>query len=58
MDFVADQFFDGRRFRALTILDQYTRACLAIHADQSIKGGKVVDLLNQLAAWHGVPKRV
>jgi putative transposase len=58
MDFVADQLFDGRRFRALTILDQYTRECLAIHADQSIKGDKVVDLLKQLAAWHGVPKRV
>lgn len=33
MDFVSDALFDGRRFRALTVIDQYTRECLAIHAD-------------------------
>jgi len=30
MDFVADQLADGRRFRALTMLDLFTRECLAI----------------------------
>ena len=36
MDFVADQLFDGRRFRALTVVDNYSRTCLAIHAGQSV----------------------
>ena len=58
MDFVSDARFDGRRFRALTVIDQYTRECLAIHADQSIKAEKVVTILKQLAACYGVPKRI
>lgn len=58
MDFVSDALFDGRRFRALTIIDQHTRECLAIHADQSIRGDQVVIILKQLAFRHGVPKRI
>jgi putative transposase len=58
MDFVSDALFDGRRFRALTIIDQFTRACLAIHAAQSIKGDEVVGIMNRLVTLHGTPKRV
>ena len=52
MDFVSDVLFDGRRFRALTIIDQYTRECLAIHADQSIKGEQVVSILKQFVSLY------
>ena len=38
MDFVADALFDGRRFRALTIVDNYSRECLEIEVGQSLKG--------------------
>jgi putative transposase len=48
MDFVADQLFDGRRFRALTIVDNYSRKCLAIHPQQSIKGSDVVTVMEQI----------
>lgn len=41
-DFVADQFRDGRRFRALTVVDVYTRECVAIEVGQSLKGHEVV----------------
>ncbi len=41
MDFVSDALFNGKRFRALTVMDQYTRECLTIHADQHIKGEQV-----------------
>ncbi len=58
MDFVSDALFDGRRIRALTVIDQHTREYLAIHADQSIKGERVVTILKQLTARHGAPKRV
>jgi putative transposase len=37
MDFVADQLFDGGKFRGLTIVYNYSRKCLAIEVDQGIK---------------------
>ena len=39
---LADQLSDGRRFRALTVVDVYTRECLAIEVGQSLKGPDVV----------------
>lgn len=56
--FVSDALFDGKRFRALTVSDQHTRECLAIHADQNIRGDQVVTILKQLASRHGSPKRI
>ena len=56
LDFVADQLGDGRRFRALTILDVFTRESLAIEVGQSLKGGDVVGVLNQIRGNRGVPK--
>ena len=41
LDFVADQLADGRRFRALTIVDVFTRESLAIEVGQSLKGEDV-----------------
>ena len=38
MDFVADELADGRRFRALTIIDLFTRECLAIDVGQGLGG--------------------
>jgi putative transposase len=37
LDFVSDQFTDGRRFRILTIVDDCTRECLALVADTSLR---------------------
>ena len=48
MDFVSDQLFDGHKFRALTVVDNFSRKCMAIHADQSIKGDDVVNILDYL----------
>ena len=48
LDFVADQFTDGRRFRALTVVDMFTRECLAIEVGQSLKGYDVVRVLQQI----------
>lgn len=39
MDFVSDQTFDGSKLQALTVVDCYTRECLAIEVGQSLKGG-------------------
>jgi putative transposase len=56
IDFVADQLQDGRRFRALTAVDVFTREAVAIEAGQSLKGDDVVRTLNQLKTKRGVPK--
>jgi putative transposase len=42
IDFIADQLQDGRRFRALTVVDIFTREGLAIEVGQSLKGDDVV----------------
>ena len=41
LDFVSDQLTDGRRFRILTVVDDYTRECLALVADTSLSGTRV-----------------
>jgi len=45
MDFVADQLFNGRRIRALTIVDNYSRECLNIAVAHSLKGEDVVAVM-------------
>ena len=56
LDFVADQLVDGRRFRALTVVDVFTRESLAIEAGQNLKGENVVGVLNRIRLDRGVPK--
>jgi putative transposase len=56
IDFVADQLQDGRRFRALTAVDVFTREGVAIEVGQSLKGDDVVRTLNQLKSKREVPK--
>lgn len=58
MDFVADALFDGRRLRALTVVDNYTRESLAIDVGQSLKGEDVVNTLNRIAAHRGLPATI
>ena len=56
LDFVADQLEDGRRFRALTVVDVFTRESLAIEVGQSLKGEDVVRVLSRIGAERAVPK--
>ncbi|EOF5959028.1 IS3 family transposase, partial [Salmonella enterica] len=48
MDFVPDNLFNGRRFRALTVVDNFSRECLAIHAGKSLKGEDVARIMEAL----------
>jgi len=57
MDFVSDALFDGRRMRALTVVDDYSRESLAIEVGQSITGAQVVTVMSRLSAARGAPKR-
>lgn len=49
MDFVSDALFDGKKFRALTVVDNHTRECLAIEVAQSLTGDDVVRVLTNIA---------
>ena len=58
MDFVCDQLYNGNRFRALTIVDNFSRKCLAIHAGKSLKGSDVVQVMETITFGNEVlPKR-
>ena len=55
MDFVSDALFNGRRFRVLTLLDDFSRECLLVHVDKAIQGSDVAELLDQVAEDRGTP---
>lgn len=58
MDFVVDALFDGHRFRALTVVDNFTKESRAIEVDQQLKGEDVVTVMEQLRHQRGVPQRI
>ncbi len=59
MDFVSDALFNGKKFRALTIVDNYTRECLAIVVAQSLTGDHVVHALLAIAMQgRALPTRI
>ena len=58
MDFVADQLVNGTRFRALTIVDVFTRESLAIAVGQRLRGEDVVAICNRIVAQRGAPVRI
>jgi putative transposase len=55
LDFVSDQLADGRVFRTLNIVDDFTRECRAIEVDTSLSGVRLVRVLDVLCAEHGRP---
>ena len=58
MDFVSDRLTDGRWFRILTVVDQYTRECLCAYADRSQTGDKVVVQMKRLTVLRGLPQSI
>ena len=58
MDFVADQLSDGRKIRTLTIVDLFTRECLAIEVGFSLRAEHVVAAVNRLEYSRGLPERI
>lgn len=58
LDFVSDQFGSGRRFRILTVVDDFTKECLALVADTSLSGVRVVRELDLVIASRGKPATI
>jgi transposase InsO family protein len=57
-DFVEDQTENGTRFRALTLIDEYTRRCLAIHVAWSIRAVDVIEVVQAAMGEHGKPGHI
>ena len=58
MDFVTDRFEDGRYFRALTVVDQYTRECVPLLAGRSLRGSDVARCLSGVIKSRSAPESI
>jgi putative transposase len=57
-DFVEDRTHDGRRFRMLNVVDEFTRECLAIKVARKLKAIDVIETLAALFITRGVPDHI
>lgn len=55
LDFVSDTLSSGRRFRCLTVLDEFTREALAIEVAHSIPASRVIEVMERLRVERGLP---
>jgi putative transposase len=55
-DFVFDACANGQQLKCLTVVDEFSRECLAIDAAGSIRSGRVIETLSKLVSVHGAPK--
>ena len=58
MDFITDRLENGRYFRTLTVVDQYTRECPVLEAAHSLTAAKVAHALDTAAAKRGYPESI
>ncbi len=58
LDFVADQLADGQRFRVLTVIDVFTRECVAVAIGKHLTGADVVSSLERVRLKRGTPQRL
>ena len=57
-DFVEERTHDGRKFRTLNVVDEYTHECLAIRVARKLKSTDVIDVLSDLFILRGVPAHI
>ena len=57
-DFVADRLMDGTKIRTLTVIDEYTRECLALRTGYRLKADDVMDVLTGLFIARGNPDHI
>jgi putative transposase len=53
MDFMSDKLADGRSFRILTVMDQFTRECVCLEADRAMTGMQVAQALERTKVERG-----
>ena len=54
-DFVMDRTHDGRKFRMLTVIDEFTRRCMAVVVERRLNSDNVLHCLTELFVQHGPP---
>ena len=54
-DFVFDSCANGQQLKCLTVIDEFTRECLAIDVAGSIRSKRVIEVLTRLVSQHGAP---
>ena len=57
-DFVEDRTHDGRKYRMLNVIDEFTHECLAIRVARKLKAIDVIDVLSDLFILRGVPGHI
>jgi putative transposase len=57
-DFVHDACANGQALKCLTLIDEYTRECLAIEASGSIRSSRVIEVLSKLVSVRGAPRYI
>ena len=57
-DFLEERTHNGRRFRMLSVIDEFTHECLAIRVDRKLKAIDVIDVLSDLFILRGVPGHI
>ena len=57
-DFVEDRTHDGRKYRMLNVIDEFTRECIAIRVSRKLKAVDVIDVLSDLFILRGVPTHI
>jgi len=57
-DFVEDRTHEGRKYRMLNLIDEFTHECLAIRVDRKLKSADVIDVLSDQFTLRGVPEHV
>jgi putative transposase len=55
-DFVFDACANGQTLKCLTVVDEFTRECLAIEVGGSIRSGRVIEVLSRLVSVRGAPR--
>ena len=57
-DFVTDRTTNGKAFRMLNIIDEFTRECLSITVNRKIRAQDVIDALFNLFVFRGIPEHI
>ena len=58
IDFVFDACANGQQLKCMTVVDEWTRECLAIHVAGGIRSAKVIEVLSKLVSLRGAPKHL
>ena len=57
-DFVSARTHDGRLLKILTLIDEYTRECLALRVERRLNHQNLIETLSDVMLWRGIPEHI